>query len=226
MLIHGVLALSLSLSGLTGATAGVDCAKVKCLALTFDDGPSAYTAKLLDTLKREKVKATFFLMGQHVEQYPKLARRQLAEGHAIGNHTWDHPHLPAMTDQQILDEIRTTQDAIAKATGQQPKLFRPPYGDTDQRVLDLVGQEGLPQILWTGTTLDWKLRDPKKITAAVLRLARRDGVILMHDVVPQTVKAMPGIIKDLKKRGFHLVTVPALLRGKPVPPGTTYPPAP
>ncbi|MFI6604781.1 polysaccharide deacetylase family protein [Nonomuraea sp. NPDC050536] len=226
MLIQGALALSLSLSGLTGAPAGVDCAKVKCLALTFDDGPSDYTAKLLDTLKKEKVKATFFLMGQHVEKYPKLARRQVAEGHAIGNHTWDHPHLPAMTDQQILDEIRTTQEAITTATGQRAKLFRPPYGDTDQRVLDLVGQEGLPQILWTGTTLDWKLRDPKKITAAVLRLAKRDGVILMHDVVPQTVKAMPGIVKELKKRGYHLVTLPTLLRGKPLPAGTTYPPAP
>ncbi|NUR82911.1 MAG: polysaccharide deacetylase family protein [Nonomuraea sp.] len=213
----------MALSGVSAAQAPVDCAKVKCLALTFDDGPSKYTPALLDTLKKQKVKATFFLMGKHAEKYPKIARREVREGHVVGNHTFDHPHLTQLTDLDIQVQIESTQDAIRRATGVTPRLFRPPYGDTDDRIADLAGQEGLPQILWTGTTLDWKLRDQKKITAAVLRLARRDGVILMHDVVPQTVRAMPGIVKELKKRGYHLVTVPVLLKGKSVPPGATFP---
>ncbi|HEX4812539.1 MAG TPA: polysaccharide deacetylase family protein, partial [Nonomuraea sp.] len=78
-------------------------------------------------------------------------------------------------------------------------------------------------IMWTGTTLDWQLRDEKKIKAAVLRLAKRNGVILMHDVVPATVKAMPGILKELRKRGYHLVTVPTLLGGKASESGVSYP---
>lgn len=103
-----------------------------------------------------------------------------------------------------------------------PKMFRPPFGHTDERVLWAASQTELAEILWTGTTLDWSLRDAKKIKATVLKLAKRDGVILMHDTVPQTVKAMPQILKELKKRGYHLVTVPTLLRGKGPTAGESY----
>ncbi|MFD1931423.1 polysaccharide deacetylase family protein [Nonomuraea mangrovi] len=205
------------------AAAKVDCAKVKCLALTFDDGPGASTGTLLSTLRKSGAKATFFLMGKHVESRPTLVKRMAAEGHEIGNHTWSHPSLTTLFDEEITQELRTTQEAVKKVTGRAPKLFRPPYGNTDDRVAALAGDEGMAQVLWTGTTLDWKLRDQKKIRAAVLKLARRDGVILMHDVVPQTVQVMPTLIKDLRKRGYHLVTVSALLKGRTLEPGETYP---
>ncbi|WP_053174752.1 polysaccharide deacetylase family protein [Nonomuraea sp. SBT364] len=225
MLIQGLLAVSLSVTGAPAAAAQAktDCAKVKCLALTFDDGPGKTTPALLDLLKKERVKATFFLVGKAVEERPAIARRAAREGHAIGNHTYSHPSLPTLFDDDILDELAAAQEAIEKAVGRAPAMFRPPYGHTDDRVRYLAAQEDLAEVLWTGTTLDWDLRDAKKIKAAVLRLAERDGVILMHDTVPATVKAMPGIVKELKKRGYHLVTVPTLLRGKKLEAGVSYP---
>lgn len=224
MVIHALLAATLALTAAPAATAAhkVDCAKLKCLALTFDDGPSAHTPALLKVLKKEKAKATFFLVGKQVELRPRLAGQEAAEGHAIGNHTYSHPELPAMYDNDIIDELKTTQVLIEQATGKRPTMFRPPYGHTDDRVLGLADQQDLAQILWTGTTLDWSLRDSKKIKATVLKLARRNGVILMHDTVPQTVKAMPEIIKELKKRGYTLVTVPTLLGGKGPQSGVSY----
>lgn len=225
VLIQGLLSVSLLVSGVpAGASqAKIDCARVKCLALTFDDGPGKTTPALLDLLKKERVKATFFLVGNKVEERPAIARRTAREGHAIGNHTYSHPSLPTLFDDDVLDELGATQEAIEKATGRAPSMFRPPYGHTDDRVLHLASQHDLAQVMWTGTTLDWDLRDARKIKAAVLRLAKRDGVILMHDTVPATVKAMPGIVKELKKRGYHLVTVPTLLRGKKPEPGASYP---
>ncbi|MFI9843180.1 polysaccharide deacetylase family protein [Nonomuraea sp. NPDC051941] len=223
MVIHALLAAVLATTSLPAQAAAVDCDRVKCLALTFDDGPGEGTPTLLKLLKQEGVKATFFLVGKQVERRPQTARQTLAQGHAIGNHTWSHASLPTLLDDQILDELKTTQEAIQQATGLRPAMFRPPYGHTDDRVLGLADQVELAQVLWTGTTLDWKLRDAKKIKAAVLRLAKRDGVILMHDTVPATVKAMPSILKELKKQGYHLVTVPALLRGKKPEPGVSYP---
>ncbi|MGP3958518.1 polysaccharide deacetylase family protein [Nonomuraea sp. 3N208] len=222
MVIHALLAASLALTSAPAAHAQIDCARVKCLALTFDDGPGETTPALLKTLKQAGAKATFFLVGKRVEQRPKIAAQAVAQGHAIGNHTYSHASLPTLLDEEITEELASTQEIIQEATGRRPVMFRPPYGHTDERVLALADQTELAQIMWTGTTLDWQLRDAKKIKAAVLRLAQRNGVILMHDTVPATVKAMPGIVKELKKRGYHLVTVPTLLRGKGPKSGVSY----
>jgi peptidoglycan-N-acetylglucosamine deacetylase len=224
VVIHALLAAALALTSTPAAAPAstVDCAKLKCLALTFDDGPGPNTPTLLKLLKKEGAKATFFLVGKQVERRPALAAQEAAQGHAIGNHTYSHPSLTTRRDDEIFQEIRAAQELIEEATGTQPKMFRPPYGHTDDRVLALADQQNLAQILWTGTTLDWSLRDVKKIKTTVLKLAKRDGVILMHDTVPQTVKAMPEIIKELKKRGYTLVTVPTLLRGKGPLSGVSY----
>ncbi|MDA0632540.1 polysaccharide deacetylase family protein [Nonomuraea sp. MCN248] len=224
MLIHGFLVASLALGGAPAATtqAKIDCTKVKCLALTFDDGPGTSTAKLLKILKKDRAKATFFLTGKYVDQRPRLARRTLAEGHAIGNHTYSHFSLTPRLDDEILDDIQAGQQAIKRATGLTATMFRPPFGHTDERVLRVADQLDLAEVKWTGTTLDWSLKDKKKIAAKVLSLAKRDGVILMHDTVPQTVQAMPGVIRELKKQGYHLVTVPQLYGGK-LKPGVSYP---
>ncbi|HEX4811710.1 MAG TPA: polysaccharide deacetylase family protein, partial [Nonomuraea sp.] len=132
--------------------AKIDCARVKCLALTFDDGPARTTPTLLKALKRAGAKATFFMTGAHAEEQPGIARQVAAQGHAIGNHTYSHASLPTLLDEEILDEIETTQDAIEEATGRRPVMFRPPYGHTDERVLGLADQLELAQIMWTGTT--------------------------------------------------------------------------
>ncbi|WP_214326976.1 polysaccharide deacetylase family protein [Nonomuraea sediminis] len=205
------------------ASAAVNCRHIKCLALTFDDGPGPYTSKLLDILKKRDVKATFFLEGQHVVTYADVARREHSEGHAIGNHSYTHPHLPTLSDAKIIEELMTTQDAIEKAIGIRPKLYRPPYGDTDKRVLGLAGQQGLAEILWSRSSQDWKTRDATKIIREVMRDAKRNGVILMHDVYPETIEAMPYILRMLHRRGFHLVTLPALFGDRQPQAGTSYP---
>lgn len=223
MVIHALLAASLAFTSLPAqAAADVDCARVKCLALTFDDGPGIYTPALLKTLSKVGAKATFFLVGKRVEDRPQIAKQIAAHGHAIGNHTYSHASLPAHSDNEILDELKVTQEILEKATGRRPTMYRPPYGQTDERVLGLAAQTELAEILWTDTTLDWSLVDSKKIKATVLKLAKRNGVILMHDVVPETVKVMPEVLKELKKRGYHFVTVPTLLRGKGPNPGVSY----
>ncbi|MBB5075005.1 polysaccharide deacetylase family protein [Nonomuraea endophytica] len=218
-----VLVAGTVLPAIPAQAAKVNCAKAKCLALTFDDGPGKTTPELLKVLKKAKVKATFFVMGKQVERRPSVLKRTVADGHAIGNHTYGHPSLPSLMDEQVTTELRSTQEIVERVAGITPKMFRPPYGHTDERIVELAAQEGMSQVMWTGTTLDWQSRDVKKIKAAVLRLAKRNGVILMHETVPQTVRAMPEIIKELKKRGYTLVTVPQLAGGKKLEPGMVYP---
>ncbi|MEO3808883.1 polysaccharide deacetylase family protein [Sphaerisporangium sp. B11E5] len=214
----------------TGATAGkaakakpVNCAKVKCIALTFDDGPGRYTGKLLETLRENKTTVTFFLMGEHVDKYRGTARAIARAGHEIGNHTYAHPHLTSLYDGLIRDELVRAQDSIERATGKRPTLMRPPYGDTDDRVSGIAAELGLAQILWNRTSRDWELRDSKAITKRVLKDAARNRIVLMHDIWPETVAAMPGILRSLKKKGFHVVTVGTLLRGRELAPGEMYP---
>ncbi|MFC4590512.1 polysaccharide deacetylase family protein [Sphaerisporangium corydalis] len=201
----------------------VNCAKVKCIALTFDDGPGPYTGKLLDLLRKHHTKVTFFLVGARVEKYRKTALRMAREGHEIGNHTWSHPHLTSLSDDEIREEIGRTQDAIEHATGKAPGLLRPPYGDTDDRVGSVAAEMGLAQIVWNGTSRDWELRNTVAVTKKVLGLAKRDRVVLMHDVWPETVKAMPKILATLEKRGYHVVPVSKLLRGRELGAGEVYP---
>ncbi|GAA1278310.1 hypothetical protein GCM10009677_35720 [Sphaerisporangium rubeum] len=201
----------------------VDCAKVKCIALTFDDGPGRHTGKLLKTLSKNKTKVTFFLMGRQADRYPGTARAIARAGHEIGNHTYDHPHLTSLYDGLIRDELVRAQDSIERATGRRPTLMRPPYGDTDERVSGIAAELGLAQILWNRTARDWELRNTKAITKRVLGDAARDKVVLMHDIWPETVAAMPGILRSLKKKGYHVVTVSTLLRGRELGAGETYP---
>ncbi len=207
-----------------GAKGKPYCARYKCIALTFDDGPWPYTPALLDTLKKHKAKATFFLLGRKVEHRPELTRRIHEEGHDIGNHTWTHPSLTTLTDGEVFEEISTTSEIIYRTIGERPEYMRPPNGATNSRVSALMADLGLPQILWTGSTLDWQARDTKVIAKRTLKLAKRNGVILLHDIVPETVKAMPGVLTALEKEHYKFVTLTTLLQGRTLRPGQIYPP--
>lgn len=204
-------------------TAPVDCAKVKCIALTFDDGPGKYADKLLDTLKRHKAKATFFLEGQYVKARPAFARRMAAEGHELGNHSYTHPHLREADEDRIREELTRTQEIVKHVTGKTPTLFRPPYGELDDRVQAIATELRLPVVLWNGGSRDWATRNEKAIYDEVLKNARRDGVILMHDWVEQTVKVMPRLLTTLRKQGYHVVPVSSLRGGEDLRPGDIYP---
>ncbi len=204
-------------------TNSVDCTKVKCIALTFDDGPGKYAGQLLDTLKKTKSKATFFLEGQYVKSRPAFAKRMATEGHELGNHSYTHPHLRELSDDRIREELTRTQDIVKQATGKVPTLLRPPYGELDQRVQAIATDMQLPIVLWNGGSRDWATRNEKAIYDEVLKNAKRDGVILMHDWVEQTVKVMPKLIAALQKQGYHVVSVSSLRGAGKLEPGQIYP---
>ncbi|GAA4935586.1 polysaccharide deacetylase family protein [Streptomyces coeruleoprunus] len=208
-----------------GEAGAVDCRKVKCIALTFDAGPGKDTPKLLDILKKEQVPATFFLLGsKHVDRYPDVVRRIAAEGHEVANHTWTHRILTDLEPDQIRDELGRTQDAVERLTGKRPTLMRPPQGRTDGTVSEISRELGLAQVLWSVTAKDYSTTDSALIRQRTLDGADKDGIILLHDIYDGTVPAVPGIIEELKKRGFTFVTVPQLLAPAKAEPGTVYRP--
>ncbi|GAA3444116.1 hypothetical protein GCM10018955_35540 [Planomonospora venezuelensis] len=201
----------------------VDCTKVKCIALTFDDGPGKYADKLLDTLKKHDAKATFFLEGQYVKARPAFAKRMVVEGHDIGNHSYTHPKFTETSAEKIREELQKTQDVVKQATGKYPTTIRPPYGLLDDDTRVIATEMKMPIVLWNGGSRDWATRNEKAIYDEVLKNARRDGVILMHDWVAQTVTVMPKLLTELKKRGYHVVAVSSLPGTKSLKPGEVYP---
>lgn len=208
-----------------GSFGRADCRKAKCIALTFDAGPSEDTPHLLDVLKEEKVPATFFLLGRdHVLKHPDTVRRIEAEGHEVANHTWSHEILTGKEPGEIRAELEKTQDAIERITGKRPRLMRPPQGRTDDEVSKVSEELGLSQILWSATAKDYSTTDSALIRKRILDQAGQDGIILLHDIYKGTVPAVPGIIHTLKKRGYTFVTVPQLMAPAEPEPGTVYRP--
>ncbi|MDX3803701.1 polysaccharide deacetylase family protein [Streptomyces sp. AK04-3B] len=201
----------------------VDCRVAKCIALTFDAGPSENSARLLDVLKERQVPATFFLLGKgHIDQHPELVRRMAAEGHEVASHTWDHKILTRIEPEKIREELQRPNDEIERLTGRRPTLMRPPQGRTDETVHEICRELGLSEVLWTVTAKDYTTTDPALIRRRVLAQADRDGIILLHDIYDGTVPAVPGIIDALKERGFVFVTVPQLLAPGKAEPGKVY----
>lgn len=209
-----------------GAGAGaVDCAKAKCVALTFDAGPSENTPRLLDILKREHVHASFFMLGKnHIEKHPDLVRRIADEGHELANHTWSHKILTKTDSDEVRSQLSRVQDAVEKLTGRKPLLMRPPQGRTDERVSKISKELGLAQVLWSVTAKDYRTTDSALIKKRVLEQTDRDGIILLHDIYRGTVPAVPGILAELKKRGYTVVTVSRLLAPATAEPGKVYRP--
>ncbi|WP_374205956.1 polysaccharide deacetylase family protein [Streptomyces sp. MUM 2J] len=203
----------------------VDCREAKCIALTFDAGPSENSPRLLDILKERQVPATFFLLGaRHIEKYPELVKRMAAEGHEVASHTWDHKILTRIGPEEIREELRRPDEAIERLTGHRPTLMRPPQGRTNDTVHRICREMGLAEVLWSVTAKDYQTEDSALITRRVLDQASRDGIILLHDIYPGTVPAVPGIIDALKERGYVFVTVPQLLAPGTAEPGTVYRP--
>ena len=180
----------------------------KLVALTFDDGPSEYTPDVLRILRRKHAKATFFELGQQVASYPSYARRVLAAGHEIGNHSYDHDLLPGSSN------IRHATKTIERVTGFRPCLFRPPYGAVSSSLKRSAKDDRMKVVNWDVDTTDWKLPGSAAIRATIVGQARPGSIVLMHDGGgPRggTVDALSGAISGLRDRGFKLVTVSELL---------------
>lgn len=198
----------------------IDCDRVKCVALTFDDGPGPYTAGLLDTLKRRGVRATFFMLGENVAAHRDVVRRMALEGHELANHSWSHPSLTGLPSAEVRSQIERTQKAVMEASGGvEPILMRPPYGATNKRVGRVIG---MPLILWSVDTLDWRYRDVARDVRVGIKEAKSGGIILFHDIHKASVESIPKVVDGLKKRGFTLVTVSELFQGRELEPGVTY----
>ena len=196
------------------------------IALTFDDGPHpTLTPKLLDILKGKGVKATFFVLGQCVAANPAVLQRAAAEGHEIGNHSWDHKALPKGGGAGVASEIDQTNAAIASATGKKPTLVRPPYGATTAAITKRLNEEfGLKVIMWDVDPLDWKVRNSAHVKAEILKSTKPGSIVLSHDIHPTTVDAMAETIDALKEKGFKFVTVSELIAmDRPLPPATPSP---
>ncbi len=195
----------------------------KVIALTFDDGPAPkYTQQILEILKQQNVKATFFCVGEMVHYFPQLAKQEVADGHVIGNHTWHH-WLQKMNSEVAANEIESTATAIFQATGVKTSLFRPPYGALNNGVADYAKKNNYAILMWSDDSEDYRRPSVSKLVNNVLREAKPGGMVLMHDGGgnrAQTVAALPKIIDALKKRGYQFVTVPKLLMQQQIAPLT------
>jgi peptidoglycan/xylan/chitin deacetylase (PgdA/CDA1 family) len=183
------------------------------VALTFDDGPHPeLTPRLLDLLRAEGVRATFYVIGRNVEKYPDIARRIVAEGHEIANHTWSHPAMPSLGAGRLSQEIRSTSEVIERVTGRRPRNLRPPYGAINDRVRRVVtGEHGMDVIMWSVDPLDWKRPGAAVVAQRLVEGAEPGGILLAHDIHPGTIEAMPATIAGLKAKGLGFVTVSQLL---------------
>lgn len=198
----------------------------RLVALTFDDGPdTVYTPQILDVLKQHRVKATFFLVGRRVQAHPDIVRRMVRDGHELANHSWSHAYLPKKSYEDVVADLRRTDEAIRAVTGQPVWLFRPPYGSTTGEIARAAERRQLSVVLWNVDSLDWKKGQTQEDVAHnVLPNVRNGSIILFHSAggkgedLSNTVRALPLIIRTLRGQGYRLVTVGEMLRtGKPRP---------
>ena len=190
------------------------------LALTYDDGPNdPYTWRLLELLERHGVKATFFLIGRFVQQKPEIARAIVGGGHAIGNHTWDHPNLIFASGFEVRRQLQQTQQAIFDATGVEPRLFRPPFGGRRPVTLRVAREQGLEAVMWNVPCQDWKPIPAGEIAARAQRQIRGGDVILLHDGEyhrigvdrGRSIEATDRILTRYKGEGYEFATINEML---------------
>ncbi|MEV5412337.1 polysaccharide deacetylase family protein [Thermopolyspora sp. NPDC052614] len=192
-----------------GETSGppTDCTKVKCVALTFDDGPGPYTAEILKIMKRHRACGTFFAVGINAAAQPDLVRRVGDGCGLLAAHTWSHRNLTTLPQSKIADQIERGRYAVASATGRSPTLLLPPYGDEDAQVDAVARELGVTVVRADVNAGDGD--DPAAMAASVIARVSRNAIVLMHET-RATVKALPRILNDLDRRGYAVVTVPDL----------------
>lgn len=186
----------------------INCAAMKCIALTFDDGPGAYTNQIIDALTARNAVATFFVLGNKVASSTGTLQRAVNTHNEIANHSWSHPDFTRLSNADIGVQVEQTNQAIFNAVGSYPKLMRPPYAALDGRV---VSQIGMPIALWSVDPQDWLYRDASTVYRNVISRASPGSVVVLHDIHPTTAQAVPAIIDELQRQGYVLVTMSELL---------------
>ena len=179
----------------------------KYVALTFDDDPRrGTTERLLDGLKERGAKATFFLIGQQIEDNAALVARMAEEGHQIGNHTWSHQRLDGILPDEAAQEVARTEAALEALLGGGEYWLRPPYGQVAEGV-----ELGVPMVKWCVDPRDWESRDAEKVTRAILDCVEPNSIILLHDIYSTSVDAALRVVDRLQEEGYWFVTVEELL---------------
>lgn len=178
------------------------------IALTFDDGPGPYTERLLDGLKERGVKASFFLIGRSVKEYPEAVKRMEEEGHLIGNHTYSHVKLKGLSPEETRREIQKTDEAVYEITGKHVAYLRPPFGEWEE---DLELTYPVLPVMWTVDPLDWTTENVEEIVDRVVTQAGENDMILLHDCYDSSVEAALRIVDRLLAEGFDFVRVDELL---------------
>lgn len=189
----------------------------KKVALTFDDGPSSkYTADYLRVLRENNVKATFFPIGRHIKSNANLAALIAGEGHEIGNHTYDHPNLKRQNKDSIRQQISRTSDLLNQRIQQEITLVRPPGGNYGPELEAVAAEMNMRVALWSVDPKDWeKNRTHKEIIANIKNHIGPGSIILLHEGKPETLKALPILINDLRQDGWEFVTVSELVGDRP-----------
>lgn len=203
----------------------------RVVALTYDDGPNPpYTSRILDVLEQEHVHATFFVVGRAVQAYPGVVRREVRDGDAVGNHTWDHRHLILLSRSHVRASLQQTDAAIYAATHQHTHLMRPPFGARDWIVMQAAHRLGYTVVMWSvPLARDWEYPPPRVIAQRVLPHVTDGSIIVLHDgnrgqlcgaerLSPHVcdrssdIEATRLIVQRLKAEGYRFVTIPQLIR--------------
>ncbi len=188
------------------------------VALTFDDAPdNHFTPMILDVLKKEGIRATFFVVGSRAMKHPEIMQRIVAEGHVIGNHSYDHANLPKLTDAAFREQITKTDRVIKEYTGYTPSYIRPPYGNISEEQLKWLASHHRKVVNWNVDSVDWKGLNVDEVCANVLPFTKAGSIILQHsgggkgENLLGTVEALPHIIAAVREKGLSFATVAEMI---------------
>ncbi|MEH7333051.1 polysaccharide deacetylase family protein [Neobacillus drentensis] len=191
----------------------------KVIAITFDDGPNPiYTPQVLEIFSEVGGKATFFMIGEQMSKYPEMVKKVAEQGHEIGNHTFTHPKLSQLTQEECSEEIERNESLVEDLAGQKPVVFRPPYLDYNHETLSVLEQKSYPMIGALNLEAhDWEQPGVDHILAKTRDCARNGSILLFHDGYgdrSQTIEAVRILVAELSSQGYQFVTVSSLLNGQ------------
>lgn len=184
----------------------------KAIALSFDASWGAeHTDDILATLRQYNVKTTFFLVNLWMEEYPDKVKTIAADGHEIGLHSATHPHFTALSEEQMISELNENQKTVKELTGKEAAIFRPPYGDYNDNVINTVSAQGLIAVQWSVDSLDWKGLSAEEITGRITKGVSPGAIVLLHNNGDHTAEALKALLPTLLDEGYHIVPVGELL---------------
>jgi len=189
----------------------------KCIALTFDDGPSGtQTAQILDILKANHAEAAFFCIGENIAGNEDILKRIPEEGHIIGNHSFSHHHFfDLFSSRKMLDELQKMSKSCYEVTGLLPRFFRPPYGVTNPNLKKAILQAGFISVGWSIRSYDTVIKNENRLSRKILTALKPGSILLLHDTSPTTLAILPGLLKTIKERGYSIVRLDKMINLNP-----------